>query len=180
MRLILALLLIVSTVPGVSAKSRDPIHIATGIKPAQQVVAEIVSLALKKSGFRSEKVVIPPHGLGTALADGSVHMHPSAILSERPGLGDLIASGKVRTLGGLIGNGRDEDIQKLVWPGMKRKWPNAQKMLKRMVLTPAQIADLLRAMQSGTAAADVAAAWWKENPKVWSPWIAASKNWMKP
>ncbi|MEL7153913.1 MAG: glycine betaine ABC transporter substrate-binding protein [Pseudomonadota bacterium] len=180
MRTVVLALLIALIAGSASAKSRDPIRIATGMKPAQQIVALIASRALKKSGFRFEMVSIRPDLLGEALTNGNVHVLPAAILSERPGLSDRIAADEVRALGGLIGNGRDEDIQKLVWPGMKRKWPNAQKMLKRMVLRPEVIADLVRGLRSGASAEDVAATWWKANKKTWSPWIAASKNWMKP
>ena len=176
-----ALFLLIALFAGsASANSRDPIRIATGMKPAQQVVAGIVSQALGKAGFRYEFVVIRPDLIGDALKDGKAHVHPAAILSERPGLAERIAAGDVRTLGGLIGNGKDEDIQKLVWPGMKRKWPNAQKLLKRMVLSPEQIADLVRALRGGASAMELSDEWWKANRETWSPWIAASKNWMKP
>ena len=178
-KLFLALLITLIT-SGASAKSRDPIRIATGMKPAQQIVALIASRALKKSGFRFEMVSIRPDLLGEALREGKIHVHPAAILSERPGLSDRIEAGDVRALGGLIGNGKDEDIQKLVWPGMKRKWPNAQKLLKRMILPPEEIADLVRGLRGGASAMELSDEWWKANRKTWSPWIAASKNWMKP
>ena len=180
MRVILAGLIAVLICGAASAKSRDPIRVVEGVTPAQQVVSALVVRALKKSGFKFELVGVPEVGLLEGLATGKVHAHPAAIVAEHPGARDRVAAKEVRSLGGLIGNGQDEEILKLVWPGMKKKWPNAQKMLKRMVLPPEQIADLVGAVKDGASAKDVAKDWWKANRRVWSAWVAASKNWMKP
>ncbi len=63
---------------------------------------------------------------------------------------------------------------------MKQKWPDAQKMLKRMVLSDAKLAKITALVVGGATPDDAVQAWWKANKKTWSPWIAASKNWMKP
>ena len=180
MRLILATLLSLSIAGAVSAKSRDPIQITEGVSPAQQVVSMLVVRALKKSGFKYELVDAAKHSALDALANGKLHAHPAAIVGDHPELRERVSAKEVRSLGGLHGNGQDEDILKLVWPGMKKKWPYAQKMLKRLVLRPEQIADLVGAVKDGASPEEAAADWWKANPKVWKPWIAASKNWMKP
>ena len=69
---------------------------------------------------------------------------------------------------------------KIVATSMKKKWPDAQKMLKRMVLSDAKLAEITNLVDGGLTPDDAVKAWWKTNKKTWSPWIAASKNWMKP
>ena len=63
---------------------------------------------------------------------------------------------------------------------MKKRWPDAQKMLKRMVIPADDLAAISDQLAAGQDAEAVADGWWKANNKAWKPWIAASKNWMKP
>ena len=103
-----------------------------------------------------------------------------AIAVELSGLPGAVEARTVRSLGGITANDPDEEMLKLVWPGMKKRWPDAQKMLKRMVIPADDIAAISDQLAGGEGADAVADAWWKANKKAWKPWIAASKNWMKP
>lgn len=180
MRIALVTLLSFALFNAASAKSRDPIRIAMGQDAGQKVVAQIVARALKRSGFKSEFVDLPVTGMVDAIRDGAIHAHPAAFFAKHPALAQSIEDREVRSLGGLANNRKQDEVLKLVWPGMKKKWPNAQKMLKRMIVLDADVAEMSEAVEAGEAPEAVAKAWWKANPKSWKPWIAASKNWMKP
>ena len=179
MRFLLIAFLALAVAAPADARSRDPIRFAEGQSAAQKVVIPLAHHALKKAGFKTEVVPVPDD-LVAALADGRVHAHPAVIVADQPALAMAIDVRSVRSLGGLEGNRPDEAVMKIVWPGMKKKWADAQKMLKRMVLPAADVTAMAAEVEAGTTPEDVANAWWKANKKRWSPWIAASKNWMKP
>ena len=42
------------------------------------------------------------------------------------------------------------------------------------------VAALAAKIDAGEAPDAVIKAWWRANHDAWSPWVAASKNWMKP
>lgn len=109
---------------------------------------------------------------------GGLHALPN--LARSATLDIAIEDKAVRSLGGRVGNKRDERVLKIVATSMKKKWPDAQKMLKRMVLSDAKLAEITNLVDGGLTPDDAVKAWWKTNKKTWSPWIAASKNWMKP
>ncbi len=160
------------------AKSKDPIRLALGRDTESQVMSALAARALRKSGFKVEIVNIADDQAVQALTAGDMHAHPN--LARFDGLAAAIESKTVRSLGGRIGNKPGEAVLKVVALSMKKKWPDAQKMLKRMVLSDAKLAEIAAVVAGGATPEDAVNAWWKTNKKTWSPWIAASKNWMKP
>lgn len=160
------------------AKSKDSIRLAAGNDLDSQVMAALAAKALRKSGFKVELVEIAADQAAEALVGGALHAHPNLLRSAR--LDTAIADKTVRSLGGRVANKRDEPVLKVVAVAMKRKWPDAQKMLKRMVLSDAKLASIAAGVTDGASPDEAVAIWWKTNKKTWSPWIAASKNWMKP
>ena len=160
------------------AKSKDPIRLAIGDDLDAQLMAALAAKALRKSGFKVEMIEIGDGQALDALISGAVHAHVS--LPRSGALEAAIDDKAVRSLGGRVGNKRDEPVLKLVSVAMKKKWPDAQKLLKRMVLSDARLAELSALVAGGASVDDAVDAWWKANRKTWSPWIAASKNWMKP
>lgn len=160
------------------AKSKDPIRLALGRDTDSQVMSALAAKALRKSGFKVEIVDIDADQAVDALMKGGLHAHPN--LARSTVLDAAIAEKTVRSLGGRVGNKSDEPVLKVVATSMKKRWPDAQKMLKRMVLSDAKLAEITAAVDSGASPDDAVTAWWKANKKTWSPWIAASKNWMKP
>jgi len=174
---VIAALFVSSAGTPVDAKSRKPIKLVEGTTIEQQIVAAIAARALKTSGFKV--ALISPEGAVTELADGRAHVHLT-LPQEAPGLAAALATREVISLGGLSANRPDEPMMKIVSPSLKKKWPYAQKMFKRMVLKPVVVAGLSKEARAGTPVADIVSAWWKANKTIWKPWIAASKNWMKP
>lgn len=160
------------------AKSKDPIRLAAGDDLDSQVMATLAAKALRKSGFKVELIELAADQAAEALVSGALHAHPNLVRSS--GLDMAIADKAVRSLGGRVGNKRDEPVLKVVAITMKLKWPDAQKMLKRMVLSDEMLASITAEVTGGASPDEAVAAWWKANKKTWSPWIAASKNWMKP
>lgn len=178
-RLFLASLAVMGATPmAISAKSKDPIRLALGQDIDSRVMAALASKALRKSGFKVVIVDIPDDHSVEALIAGALHAHPNLTRSRI--LEEAIADKAVRSLGGRVGNNADEPVMKIVAMSMKKKWPDAQKMLKRMVLSNARLADITALVKGGASPEDAVKAWWKTNKKTWSPWVAASKNWMKP
>ena len=180
MRILLVLLMVLGAFGTADAKSKKPIHMVQGEDAVQQVVTHIAIRALGKAGFKTEiRAVARPDLIG-GLVEGDVHAHPTAFAAAYPGLMGAIQDKTIRSLGGVSTNSPDEDMLKLVWPGMKKRWPDAQKLLKRMVITVEDLAAFSEQLAAGEGPEDVAGAWWGANKKSWKPWIAASKNWMKP
>ena len=179
--LTLATAVLLLTAAGADAKSKAPIRVVHGTTISQKVVAEIAALALGKSGFKFEFVSIPDADVPEALAVGKVHVHLTMPAGEEgAALSGPVEAGEIVSLGGLVGNGPDEPVLKIVTGSMKKRWPYAQKMFKRMVIPPETLDALVSEVEAGATAGDVAAAWMKANRKTWQPWVAASKNWMKP
>ncbi len=160
------------------SKSKDPIRLALGRGTDSQVMSALAAKALQKSGFKVEMVDIADDQAVEAFTTGALHVHPNLARSDP--LDAAIASKIVRSLGGRVGNKTNEPVMKVVTISMKQKWPDAQKMLKRMVLSDAKLAEMTAVVDGGVTPEDAVKAWWKINKKTWSPWIAASKNWMKP
>jgi ABC-type proline/glycine betaine transport system substrate-binding protein len=160
------------------AKSNDPIRLALGQDANSQVMSALTAKALRKSGFKVEIADIADELAAEALMTGGLHAHPN--LTRSAALDTAIADKTVRSLGGRVGNKRDEPVLKVVAIAMKQKWPDAQKMMKRMVLSDAKLAEITTLVDGGSTPDDAVKAWWKTNKKTWSPWIVASKNWMKP
>lgn len=165
---------------GVAAKSKAPIVLGEGPEISQQIVASITARALEKAGFKYEIVRIDDAAVVAALTSNALHAHLSLPEETATGLSAAAETRALTLLGGLKGNQMDEPVLKVVSPGMKRKWPYAQKMMKRMVLAPEIVAGLVREVETGRSVDDVAGTWMTANKKTWTPWIAASKNWMKP
>ena len=180
LRMFLAVCLLAFSLTTADAKSRDPIRFAEGQTIEQQIVNAIARRALAKAGFKSDVFPLERESLLQGLIDGTVHAHPAVLVAHHPSLGTAIEEKAVRSLGGLARNAADEDILKLVRPGMKRKWPDAQKLLKRMILSPAQLMAVKDKIDAGSTVEEAVQIWWRSNARVWKPWIAASKNWMKP
>ena len=180
MRILVVLAMILGLFGSAEANSRKPIRMAEGESAVQQVVLHLAIRALKKSGLKTETHTVEAPDLIGALAEGRVNAHPTAVAAELPGLPGAIEAKTVRSLGGITANSPDEEMLKLVWPGMKKRWPDAQKMLKRMVIPADDLAAISDQLAAGQDAEAVADGWWKANKKAWKPWIAASKNWMKP
>ena len=163
------------------AKSKKPIRLVEGQTVSQQVVSTIAVRALKKAGFKSELVTMPDAEAPAALTGGSAHVHLSMPNGGAgSSLAEMLAEDRVLLLGGLRGNKPDEPVLKVVSLSLKKRWPYAQKMLKRMVLKPEVILSLAAEVEAGKPVDDAVADWWKANRKIWKPWVAASTNWMKP
>lgn len=175
--LALAALGLVAAATPLEAKSRAPIKLVGGETAEQQIVTAIATRALKKSGFKVE--LVSPEGALSGLTSSGAHVHLTLPV-ESTGLAEAIETRTVISLGGLSANKPDEPLMKIVSPSLKKKWPYAQKMFKRMVLKPDVVETLVAQTADGTAVADVVAEWWTANKKTWKPWIAASTNWMKP
>ncbi len=180
LRLLIAVLMLSVIAPGAHAKSKRPIKLVEGTTAAQQVVAQIASHALRKSGFKSELVSVPDAETVAALVSGGAHAHLTLPNGSDDALSEALDARSVVSLGGLQGNKRDEPVLKVVASSMKSRWPYAQKMLKRLVLPPDTVEMLAAEVDAGASPENVAADWMKSHPKTWKPWIAASKNWMKP
>ena len=180
MRILLILALVLGVFGAAEANSRKPIRMVEGEGDVQQVVLHLAIRALRKSGFKIETQTVAQADMIGALAEGRVHAHPTVIAAAHPGLVGAIDTKAVRSLGGISSNNPDEAMLKLVWPGMKKRWPDAQKMLKRMVIPTGDLAAFSDQLAAGQGAEAVATDWWKANKKAWKPWVAASKNWMKP
>ena len=161
------------------AKSKAPIRIAITGETQQVVMARIAGAALKKAGFKVEYVETASTDLIAALSDAKVHVHPEYPVSGDAAYEAALAEKEIRTLGGRNGNGRDEPVQKLVWGGMKKKWPYARKMLKTMIF-PTDELQALAARADAEGVDPVVADWMKQNRKRWKRWVSASTNWMKP
>ena len=163
---------------GAEAKSKKPIRLIEGVTIEQQVVTAIAARALRKAGFKYELVAGSDAEALSALLDTGAHVHLSMPATEQ--LGDALGNSRVLSLGGLADNDPSAAVLKIVGKGMKKKWPYAQKLLKRMILSDQDLAVPVAQAKDGTPIKDAAANWFKANPKIWKPWIAASKNWMKP
>ncbi len=160
------------------AKSKDPIRLAVGAGVESQVMAALAAKALRKSGFKVDLIEISAEQSANALISGALHAH--ANLARSAELDAAISDKTVRSLGGRVGNKRNEPVLKIVSIAMKSKWPDAQKMLKRMVLSDEKLSGITALVSGGASPDEAVATWWKANKKTWSPWVAASKNWMKP
>ena len=180
-RAILAVLALACSVLAAEAASKNPIRLARGPEVEQQLMAEIAASALRKSGFKVQVVDLDTPDAARAVADATVHVHPALIRANgAEALDRALADAAAVSLGGIRSNAPDEPVMKVVWSGMKSKWAYAQKMLKRIIVSAADMEAMKQAVADGAAPDAAAQAWWKANAKTWKPWIAASKNWMKP
>jgi ABC-type proline/glycine betaine transport system substrate-binding protein len=123
----------------------------------------------------------------TALSTGDVHVDLSfGAESARPSgdrtsLDQALQDKRVRSLRGRANNSREAEVQKVMWYGARKKWPNTEKLLKRMIMSDEALSTLTSQVATDVhSVASVAGTWWRENKKLWSPWTAAAKNWMKP
>lgn len=67
------------------------------------------------------------------------------------------------------------EILKVVWPGMKDKWPAAYRLLQEFAFTNDEDMELSYAIESqGRDLNEVADTWVAENEAIWQPWIAAA------
>ena len=175
-RILVAALLLMPV--GAGAKSKKPILMVEGVTIEQQLVTAIAARALKKAGFKHQLVGVPDAEALAALLGGDAHVHLSMPVSDD--LRTAVEGAQLRSLGGLADNDPAVGVLKIVGKGVKKKWPYAQKLLKRMILSPETLSVPVAEVQAGTPVTEAAATWFKANPKIWKPWIAASKNWMKP
>ena len=66
-------------------------------------------------------------------------------------------------------------VRKMVWKGMKDKWPAAHSVLKSLTLTNADQIPMMNAIdQEGGKLEDVVAAWLDANEATWKPWVDAA------
>ena len=179
---VLCLCFVFSNVENLSAKSRDPIRIGVSSETSQQIIARITGRALKSAGFNVEFVEFDSAAGLETIATGKVHFDPKfTIAAHQADLAIAIEEERIRSLGGLAKNGRDEPTLKLAWTGMGNKWPYAEKMLKTMVFPTGELDTLAQAVDGGGQTLDqVVEDWMKNNKPVWKRWTAASTNWMKP
>jgi ABC-type proline/glycine betaine transport system substrate-binding protein len=178
----LCLWFVVANVEDASAKSRDPIRIGVGPQTRQQIMAHIAGQALQRAGFKVEFVEMTGASPVALIAAGDAHFDPEfRVETARAAYTQALAEEKISSLGGLAGNGFDEPEQKIIWAGMNRKWPNAEKMLKTMIFSADELGALARSVDDDGQARDaVVSSWMKQNKSVWKRWISASTNWMKP
>ena len=176
---IVLLLIAVASSPDAFAKSKAPIRIAVTDDLQQVVMARITGAALKKAGFKIEFVDVAAGEVIEGLSSGDLHAEPRYLLRKDAAYGTALENGSIRRLGGLSGNRPDDPVQKLVWAGMKKKWPYAQKMLKTIIFPNAEL-EALAAKAERDGVDPVVAAWMKDNRKRWKRWVTASTNWMKP
>ncbi len=70
------------------------------------------------------------------------------------------------------GNPADGYLKKAAWDGMKKKWPKAYKVLKKISFTNPQIAEMARLVDvDEMEPEDAAAAWLKKNEATWKKWL---------
>lgn len=175
-----ALVLVVALLSGPAlAKSKVPIKIAVTEEMQQEVMARITGAALQKAGFKVEFVETGRAEVIESLSTAKVHLQPRYLLRKDAAYGIALEERTINKLGGLAGNRRDDPVQKLVWGGMKRKWPDARKMLKTMIF-PAEELEALAARAETEGVDPVVDQWMKDHRKRWKRWVTASTNWMKP
>lgn len=69
------------------------------------------------------------------------------------------------------------DIVKVVWPGMKEKWPAAYKLIQAFKIGNKEDMELSYEIESkGQKVEDVADRWIAEHQAVWQPWIEAAQK----
>ncbi len=168
------------------AKSRDPIRVGLNNQTSQQVLAHIARRALVKAGFKVEFIQMGVGPNSTArvemIASGLAHFQPVfAVADAEDDLAKALADKRIFSLGGLRSNGKDEPTLKIVWAGMRKKWPFAEKMLKTMIFPSEELDRMAQAVDTGNSTMDqVVDDWIKNNQPTWKRWVSASRNWMKP
>ena len=164
-----------------SSKSRDPIRIALSPDTTQNIIAHIVGRALTNAGFEHEFVKIDQQTIAT-ISSGEAHFDPYfEVPKVREPLDRAILEQRVYSLGGLRSNDPDEPALKIIWVGVRNKWPNAEKMFKRMIMPVEEVNVMASSVDAGDAKLEtVVDAWMAENKSSWKSWISASTNWMKP
>ncbi len=170
-----------STTNIAQGKSKDPIRVGLGEQTRQKVAAHVFARTLKRAGFRYEFVEFGGSQI-EMIASGAAHVSPAFFVAkEREALEQAIAGKKIISLGGLRGNGAGEPEMKIIWAGMRQKWPYAERMLKTMIMPPNDIEGLTKTIDAGDMTIDQAVdGWMKDNPGKWKRWLSASTNWMKP
>jgi ABC-type proline/glycine betaine transport system substrate-binding protein len=163
------------------SKSRDAIRIALSPNTAQNIIAHIVGRTLAEAGFEHEFVKIDQQKIAV-ISSGEAHFDPFFKVPKlREPLDRAILEERVYSLGGLQSNARDEPALKIIWVGVRNKWPDAEKMFKRMVMPVEKVDIMARSIDAGDATLEtVVDTWMAENKNTWKGWISASKNWMKP
>lgn len=72
-------------------------------------------------------------------------------------------------------SGATLEISKLVWPGLKQKWPAAYRFLQAYKMTNEWQAPLAMAVETENRKPDeVAKAWVDQNEAIWKPWVDAA------
>lgn len=162
-------------------KSRDPIIVGMSDEPSQQIMAHIVSRVLKRAGFNSEIVELAGTN-ADVIASGSAHFNPSFVVADDAAALKLaIEDNRVISLGGLEANDQSEPRLKIIWAGLRKKWPYAEKMLKTMTVPHKDLEELAQSVDAENMTVEqVAAGWMKINQSKWKRWLSASTNWMKP
>ncbi|MGI9425135.1 MAG: hypothetical protein ACR2PA_18205 [Hyphomicrobiaceae bacterium] len=161
--------------------SNEPIRIVLASKTSQNVIAHIVGQALIEAGFRFELVKVAKMKI-TLISSGAAHFDPLFdVPKAREALDRAIHEEKVYSLGGLQANGPDEPQLKVIWVGVRNKWPNAEKLFKRMIMPIDELNAIARSIDAGDVPLEKAVdTWMAENSSTWKSWISASRNWMKP
>lgn len=63
-------------------------------------------------------------------------------------------------------------LKKTAWDGMKKKWPSAYKVLRKISFTNPQIAEMAKLVDiDDLEPEDAASAWLKKNKKTWQSWL---------
>ena len=171
---------------GALAKSRDPIKVVIDDRTSQQVMAQIAGRALVTAGYKVAFIALGAEtgaaGQIEMMASGSVHFQPVFTVADAENdLARARADKRIVSLGGLSSNRADAPVLKIIWAGMKKKWPGAQKMLKTMIFPWQDLDRMARVVDAGQSTMDdVVSDWMNSNKPTWKRWITASKNWMTP
>ena len=166
------------------AKSRAPIKVVMNDQTGQRIMAQIAGRALVIAGYKVEFVELDADAAGQIemMASGAVHFQPIFMVADaEQDLARARADKRIVSLGGLGGNRADDPALKIIWAGMKKKWPGAEKMLKTMIFPWQELDRMAQVVDAGNSTMDdVVSDWMNNNKPTWKRWITASKNWMTP
>jgi len=165
----------------VSAKSKDPIRIGVSDQTRHQIVAHIIARTLSKAGFKSQFATLGDSQLDM-LVSGAAHVNMAfSPAGSKVAFDRALAEKEIYSLGGLETNAADEAELKVIWSGVRRKWPNAEKMLKTIILKADDFEQISTSIDTGNVTLEQSVdKWMLANRPAWKRWLTAAKNWMKP
>ncbi len=179
--LVLSMLVTFVAFTPATAKSKDPIRIGVSDQTRHVIVARIIARTLSKAGFKSKFVTLSKTPLDM-LVSGAAHVNMAfAPAGFEDAFDQALAEREIYSLGGLKTNAADEAELKVIWSGVRRKWPNAEKMLKTIILKPEDFERMAMAIDAGDVTMEQTVKdWMLANKPAWKRWLTAAKNWMKP